>query len=120
MTHKHLTWIPWHACSSMYGIKVEWLYSPDPDIMTSSECSESEGEQLPLQEKTEEDCFQRKPKEQPAESRGFLSRLLKWKWREAAILACQLVAYMGCNMAYSLMGPFFLEVVSLIHMHACS
>ena len=90
--------------------------------MTSSECSESEGEQLLQQGESEEEAesngLQSVKLEEEAEYTSYLSKLLKWKWREAAILACQLVAYMGCNMAYSLMSPFFPEVVSMHSAHA--
>lgn len=36
-----------------------------------------------------------------------LSRMFRWKWMEGAVLVCQLVAYIACNMGYSLIGPFF-------------
>ena len=41
-------------------------------------------------------------------------RLLRWKWKEAVILACNLVAYTACNMTMSLMGPFFPGEVNII------
>jgi len=41
-------------------------------------------------------------------------RLLRWKWKEGVILACQLLAYTACNVAMSLMGPFFPGVVITI------
>ena len=42
-----------------------------------------------------------------AQKKSLRSRILSWKWKECIIIAFQLVAYMACNMAYSLMIPFF-------------
>lgn len=68
--------------------------------MVSSESSEDEGGLL-LQNKDDAEPDEEK------EDTSCLSRMFKWKWMEGTILVCQLVAYIACNMAYSLIGPFF-------------
>ena len=42
-----------------------------------------------------------------SQKKSLHSRILSWKWKEFIIIAIQLVAFTACNMAYSLMIPFF-------------
>jgi hypothetical protein len=37
----------------------------------------------------------------------YTNCLSRWKWREGAILVCLVIAYMACNVAYSMIVPFF-------------
>ena len=42
-----------------------------------------------------------------------VSKIKKWKWKESGIMTFQLIAYGACNMAFSLIIPFFPGEVSL-------
>ena len=64
------------------------------------------------------DCYKHDSSIYEPEKSSLLSRLSKWNWQSISTFGCLWLAYLLCNMSYSIVGPFFPHEVEL-HLDNC-